>query len=237
MQRDVEIIPLNGTEELVIACDNSGAIGMKPLDEVSVPYETVSFYCFRVAWMECVAAGAIPFSVMIQNFCGNEAWTSLVEGIQQGMRDIEIPELPITGSTESNFTLLQSAISVTVLGKRRKKKELPIAFSDQIKVAVIGSPFVGNEVIDQKERIAPIGLFHWFFQHEEVLAVMPVGSKGVLSELKQMFTDCTLQFDCEIDMKKSAGPSTCFIVVYRQDGNDRMERQAGAWFHPVKMIL
>jgi hypothetical protein len=237
MKRDVEIIPLNGTEELVIACDNSGAIGMKSMDEVSVPYETVSYYCFRVAWMECVSAGAIPLSVMIQNFCGNGAWTSLVDGIHQGMREIGAPELPITGSTESNFTLLQSAISVTVLGKRRKKKELPIAFSDQIKVAVIGSPLVGNEVIDQKERIAPIGLFHWFCQQEEVMAVMPVGSKGVFAELKQIFTNSLLQFDCEVDMKKSAGPSTCFIVVYTQDGNDRMERQAGAWFHPVKIIL
>jgi hypothetical protein len=237
MQRDVEIIPLNGTEELVIACDNSGAIGMKLMDEVSVPYETVSYYCFRVAWMECVSAGAIPFSVMLQNFCGNEAWTSLVEGIHQGMREMGTPDLPITGSTESNFTLLQSAISVTVLGKRRKKKELPISFTDQIKVAVIGSPLVGNEVIDQKERISPIGLFQWFSQHEEVLAVMPVGSKGVLAELKQMFTESSLQFDCEMDMKKSAGPSTCFIVVYRQGGNDRIERQAGGWFHPVKITL
>ncbi|HJV31741.1 MAG TPA: LPXTG cell wall anchor domain-containing protein [Bacillales bacterium] len=237
MQRDVEIIPLNGTEELVIACDNSGAIGMKPMDEVAVSYEIVSYYCFRVAWMECMSAGAIPLSVMLQNFCGNEAWTSLVDGIYQGMREIGTPKLPITGSTESNFTLLQSAISVTVLGKRRKKKEPPISFSDQIKVAVIGSPLVGNEVIDQKERIAPIGLFQWFCQQKEVLAVMPVGSKGVSAELKQMFTDSSLQFDCEMDMKKSAGPSTCFIVVYRQDGNDRMERQAGEWFHPVKIIF
>jgi hypothetical protein len=236
MQRDVEIIPLNGTEELVIACDNSGAIGMKPMDEVAVSYEMVAYYCFRVAWMECVSAGAIPFSVMIQNFCGNEAWTSLVEGIHQGMREIGTPELPITGSTESNFALLQSAISVTVLGKRRKKKELPIAFSDQINVAVIGSPLIGNEVIDQKERIAPIGLFHWFCQQEEVLAVMPVGSKGVLAELTQMFTESSLQFDCKLEMKKSAGPSTCFIVVFRHIGNDRMERQAGGWFHPVKII-
>jgi hypothetical protein len=237
MQRDVEIIPLNGTEELVIACDNSGAIGMKPMDEVSVSYKMVSYYCFRVAWMECVSAGAIPLSVMIQNFCSNEAWTLLVDGIHQGMREIGTLELPITGSTESNFTLLQSAISVTVLGKRRKKKELSISFADQIKVAVIGSPLVGNEVMDQQERIAPIGLFHWFCQQEEVLAVMPVGSKGVLAELKQMFTDSSLQFDCEMEMKKSAGPSTCFIVVYTQDGNDRMKKQAGEWFHPVKIIL
>jgi hypothetical protein len=237
MERDVEIIPLNDDEELAIASDNSGAIGMKPMDDVAVSYETVSYYCFRVAWMECISAGAVPFSVMIQNFCGDEAWTSLVDGIHQGMREIGIPELPITGSTESNFTLLQSAISVTVLGKRRKKKEIPIAFADQIKVAVIGSPLVGKEVIDQRERIAPIGLFHWFCQQEEVLAVMPVGSKGVLAELKQMFIDSSLQFDCEMEMKKSAGPSTCFIVVYTQDGNDRMERQAGGWFHPVKIIL
>jgi hypothetical protein len=235
MERDVEIIPLNDDEELIIACDNSGAIGMKPMDEVTTSYETVSYYCFRVAWMECVAAGAVPFSVMIQNFCGDEAWPLLVKGINQGIREMGSQELPITGSTESNFTLLQSAISVTILGRRQKKKEHLLTLTNQLNVAVIGSPLIGNEVIDQKDKIAPMSLFQWFCEQEGVLAIIPVGSKGILAEFDQMFIDQSLQFESKIDMKKSAGPSTCFIVAFRQDKKERFERKARGWFHLVEI--
>lgn len=234
MQRDVAVIPINSKDEIVIACDNSGAIGSKPMDEVSAPYEMVSYFSFRVAWMECTSAGATPFSVIIQNFCGDEAWASLVLGIKRGIKEIGISQLPITGSTETNFTLIQSAVSMTILGKRTKRVEKPFFFTEQLKVAVIGSPLVGSGVIDQEDKIAPLKLFQWFCEQDEVMHVMPVGSKGVLVELEQIFAGQSLQFESDIDLQKSSGPSTCFIAIYPRDENERIEWKAAEWYHQVR---
>lgn len=55
--RDVQVVPWNQKEELIISADNSGGIGQKEADQLSVPYDIVSYFSFRVAVMECMAAG------------------------------------------------------------------------------------------------------------------------------------------------------------------------------------
>lgn len=55
--RNAVVIPLNDEESLVITSDNSGGIGTKEQDLVKVPYEVTGYYLFRVAVMECIAAG------------------------------------------------------------------------------------------------------------------------------------------------------------------------------------
>ncbi|WP_339164822.1 ATP-binding protein [Siminovitchia sp. FSL W7-1587] len=236
MKRDVAIIPFNDRLELVVACDNSGAIGMKPDDQVAVPYEIVSYYSFRVAFMECVSAGAVPFSVVLYNFCGDCAWFSLKEGITKGIRELGLEELSITGSTETNFSLSQSAVGISVLGKREKRKEAPLCLTEQMKVAVIGKPLVGNEVIECNGDVAPLRLFQWFSRQKKVLAIVPVGSKGILYELRELFAAQSLQFSSPLNMEKTAGPSTCFIVVYDAAAEDNIRMRAGRLFHPVQVI-
>lgn len=233
MKRDVEVIPLDDDEEIIIASDSSGGIGTKQLDEVTVAYETVSYYSFRVAFMECVAAGAIPFTVVIQNFNGDEVWTALVAGVEQGTKEIGIDGLPITGSTETNMPLMQSALGITVLGRRKKKREPILSYTNRVKAAVIGKPLVGSEVIHQHEDMAPLDLFQWCCEEESILAVLPVGSKGILYELRKLFADQSLGFASDLDMGKSSGPSTCFIIVYLQSVDEKVQEKAGRWYHAV----
>lgn len=234
MKRDIAVVQLSKEEELVIASDNSGAIGKKRLDDVSVSYKTVSYYSFRVALMECIAAGASPFSVVIQNFNGDEAWKDLVAGVEQAMKEIELDHLSITGSTETNFELVQSAVGLTVLGKRGKTTQTDsLSYSNQVKVATIGKPLVGDEVNQHEEEIAPLDLFQWFCRHESVSAVLPVGSKGILYELGQLFANQSLSYTSELDMQRSSGPSTCFIVVYPRTVDIEVQEKAGKWFHAV----
>ena len=139
-------------ETLVLASDNSGGIGLKDKDLVNTPYDVVAYYGFRVAVMECIASGGVPISVVIHNFCGDESWKELVRGVQKGLQEIGMANVPITGSTESNFTMLQSALGMIVIGKRdRDIQEEPISF-DTMKFAVIGSPLVGEEVLNKDRR-------------------------------------------------------------------------------------
>lgn len=236
MKRDVAVVPFDNRTELVIASDNSGAIGMKPMDEVAVPYDLVSYYGFRVAYMECVSAGAAPFSVVIYNFCGDDAWLPLMKGIEKGIRELNLEDIAITGSTETNFPLKQSAIAITVLGKRGKREEIPLCYSDEMRVAVIGKPLVGNEVIESSGDVAPLPLFQSLVAEERMLSIVPAGSKGILYELKELFGNNVLQFDCSLDLKKSAGPSSCFIAVYNEMADEMVRLLAGHLFHPVHVI-
>lgn len=214
MKRDVLIEPFDQHIDIVIACDNSGAIGEKPDDVVSVSYDLAAYFAFRVAFMECVASGGVPFAVILQNFNGDAAWMSLVKGIQRGMKESE-QKLWITGSTESNFSLNQSAQGVTVLGKKPRQPGQAIPEEDQeLGVAVIGSPLVGEEVITEQNKIAPLHMFRWYCENKAVLAVVPVGSKGIIHELNQLFPEKSYHFSANVDLHKSAGPATCFIIVY-----------------------
>ncbi|WP_342028051.1 ATP-binding protein [Mesobacillus persicus] len=229
-------IPFNQEEELVIASDNSGAIGMKVDDEVKVPYETVAYFSFRVAAMECISAGGEPFAVTLQNFCGELAWEHLRAGIEEGLEELGLAEVEITGSTESNFSLKQSAIGVTILGKKKiSKLDKQLNYSPQLEIAVIGSPLVGNEVIEKGAEVVPLSTFYEINSLENV-STLPVGSKGILFELNQLFSNLKFSetdINSNIDLMKSSGPSTCFIVVYPIEKQDEIEGIAGTLLHKV----
>ncbi|MBP2242408.1 hypothetical protein J2Z40_002982 [Cytobacillus eiseniae] len=234
--RDVLHIPFNQEESIVIANDNSGAIGMKMDDAVKVPYEMVSYYSFRVAVMECMAVGADPFAVTLQNFCGDEAWRALVDGIKKGLAELELDGVPINGSTESNFCLNQSAIGMTVLGKMKREVDIPM-FSDQMKLAVIGVPLVGNELVEREIEAAPLSLFKQICDLPDVVTI-PVGSKGILSELNGLFSNkqfSASEIHTSVDLLKSSGPSTCFIVAFSEGKMAEVMSLAGRYFYEIRV--
>lgn len=233
--RDIITIPVNNEESLIIASDNSGGIGMKTADQVKVSYETVAYYSFRVAAMECISAGGEPISVILHNFCGEDTWSELVKGIQKGLAELKLPDVPISGSTESNFHLQQSAVGLVVLGKKLLSKRTEKAFSTELMFAVIGKPLVGNEVIDHADHVVPLSMFLEVTQLEEIM-VWPVGSKGILYELNQMFTN--IEFTKEIlstnlDVLKSSGPATCFIIAFEQNQEEVIKKVAAGYYHSI----
>ncbi|WHY79680.1 ATP-binding protein [Neobacillus sp. WH10] len=235
--RDIITIPFNGEVSLILSCDNSGAIGMKAQDTVHVPYETVAYYSLRVAVMECIAAGGKPISIVLHNFCGNGPWEELLRGIKKGLLELGLKDVPITGSTESNFPLLQSAVGLIVLGIKPNGKITDFMFSDKLKFAVIGSPLVGNEVLDQSDDIVPLSIFQEINKANDVM-ILPVGSKGILFELNQMFANEKFTRDMVItnlDILKSSGPSTCFIAVYHTEQEEELIRIAGGFFHSIQI--
>jgi hypothetical protein len=236
--RNVVTIPFGGKETLIIASDNSGAIGMKKQDIVSVPYEVTAYYSFRVAVMECIAAGAEPISVVLSNFCGDEEWEKLTCGIQKGLDELHLDKVSITGSTESNFLLQQSAVGIIVLGRKLPGKIEEINMTEKSKTAIIGKPLVGNEVIEQAGQIVPLPLVQKFCKMEGV-TVWPVGSKGILSELNRVVKNQKLVKDqviTDVDVIKSSGPATCCIVLYQENDEAELIEMAGGYFHPVKIM-
>lgn len=206
---------------------------MKEQDLVHVPYETVAYYAFRVAVMECIAAGGEPISVLLHNFSGNEPWDELVKGIEKGLYELKLSDVQITGSTESNFSLLQSALGLVVIGKKPTAKTTDIAFAKHLKMAVVGLPLVGNEVIEQADHIAPLAIFKEVSLIQGAM-LWPVGSKGTLHELNQMFPSEKLTQEMvttNVDILKSAGPATCFLAVVQADQEEELRKITGDFFH------
>jgi hypothetical protein len=233
--RDIITIPLNNEESLIIASDNSGGIGMKEHDLIQVSYETVAYYAFRVAAMECIASGGKPFSVVLHNFCGDDSWSELVNGVQKGLAELNLGNIPITGSTESNFHLKQSAVGLVVLGKKPFDKITEKIFLNDLKFAVIGKPLVGNEVIEHAHEVVPLSTF-WKVSNLQDIMVWPVGSKGILSEFNQMFPSKEFtkeMLGADLDVLKSSGPATCFIIAFEQNQEEAIKKIAAAFYHSI----
>ena len=224
-KHDVLEIPINNDDTLVIASDNSGAIGMKALDEVKVNYQTVSYYAFRVAYMECVAAGGTPFSIILHNFNDQTVWNELIEGINFGLAEVNLNNIPITGSTETNFALNQSALGLVVLGK--KKIQMEKKFNPEIaKLAVIGKPLVGQELLDDESSVAPLSLYKKLATLQGVGLIRPISSKGIKYEIERQVSH-SIDSPNELDIEKSSGPSTSFLVIYDTDIHSVITDMAG----------
>lgn len=237
MKRDITFIPVNEFESLVVASDNSGGIGLKDRDIVKTPYEVVSYYCFRVALMECMAAGGMPISVVIYNFCEVDSWKAIVAGVESGLTEMGL-SVPITGSTESNFPLLQSALGTIVIGKRDSRLQEKEVSYPEMKLGVIGSPLVGDEVLNKEVEVLPLSLFQKLCQLEDIV-ILPVGSKGVLHELKVMLGDAKLletDIICEVDVHNSGGPSTCILVAFPPELESTIQNQAAHIYHPLRLV-
>lgn len=235
-ESDVLALPLTAEEELVISSDNSGAIGEKKADAVSVPNEVTSYFACRVAYMDLLRTRATPKAIILQNFTSDDAWTSYVEGVRNLLKETTFTNLPITGSTESNFTMLQSGLGLTIVGTRKRNElkrprpKLTDAF------AVIGRPLVGMEVPKQPEHIAPLQLFESFAKNNAIIDLVPVGSKGILAEWQRL-TQATNYLSSSLDIKKSGGPATCFIIAYNKKDEGYIKSIAKNYFYPLEVLI
>ncbi|OKL36033.1 hypothetical protein [Domibacillus mangrovi] len=212
-----DVIKTNG---LIIATDNSGAVGNKQDDIVRVPYETVGYFSARVALMECVAAGGEPFVAIIHNFSGDDAWLLLCEGVKQAASEIGCT-LELTGSTESNFVMNQSATGVVIIG--RHIRNIDQFDRNTVRYGVIGKPLVGSEVLENPDDVASLAIFKKINSMSGVESVIPVGSKGIRHELEQITGK---SFECGLNLEKSSGPATCFIIAVQEAAVEAVEQTA-----------
>ncbi|MCM3712495.1 ATPase [Alkalihalobacillus oceani] len=237
MMRDVIFIPLSANEELVIAADGAGGIGEKEQDVVQTSYRILSQYTYRVALMECMAVGAVPFSVLVQNFISEEAWPIVIDEIKNMSQKSGLTELEIGGSTESNMPLVQSALGITVLGKVAKDEKKVGKTPSDAAFAVAGLPLYGEEVLTRKDDVLPLDLFLRLLKHPAIYEVVPVGSKGIKYELEHVWGVRNLRAECDfIDVCKSAGPATCVIISFDKAEKEKLSSDFAGWLTPLEMM-
>ena len=193
---------------LIATTDNSGGIGEKPGDLVNVPDRITAYFAARVTLLELWATGAEPLTILIHNFSGSASWENYVAGVTDLFREAGIEVPSISGSSETNMELVQSAMAVTMIGK---KVEAPAV--EKVAWFTYGLPLVGVEVRDRADEIASVALIREAMKKEIVHQIWPVGSSGILEEVRLLTGTKDARIETVLDPMKSAGPSTVVLLA------------------------
>ncbi|MCW4022020.1 MAG: AIR synthase related protein [archaeon] len=227
--RDVSVFEINNDQVMVVGCDSAGGIGPKPLDKVKVTGYTLGRFTARVALMEVMAVGATP--VCLTDTLGVEpdpTGFEIVRGIKKAVELAQLDDsLPVIGSMEKTIEVEQTGIGITVVGLA-PKNDLKIGLSkSEDLIVAIGQPSVKDEVLpaEKQGKIVDltdvIELMTFDFVHE----LVPVGSHGLLHEVKVLSNDCGLSYNLDLtenEAKKSAGPATAVLVTVSKNALNQL---------------
>ncbi|WP_332646833.1 hypothetical protein [Lysinibacillus sp. 54212] len=216
-------------ESTVITIDNSGCIGNKDEDLVKVPNEITGYFLARVTILEQWCAGAEPAQLLLANFSGEKAWEEYIDGISQVFEQIDQPMPPLSGSTESNFHALQSAVSLTMIGEKVRQPSL-----ENCHYYVVGKPLVGQEVMDDRKSIASLKELSTLIGNGIIQCIWPTGSKGIGAEISRVLG---VGYTCLCDLNKSAGPSTAVIVAVKEKDISRFKEMISSPIVRIEMSL
>lgn len=230
--RDLSIIDINNDQKLVISCDSSGGIGEKENDMVKASPEVVGYFAAHVALMEIMAFGVRP-SLLVNTLSVemDKTGSRILEGIKQAIKPLNLDtDMIITGSTEENFPVSVTGLGITAIGIIDKKHWKKPETQAGMVAAVIGIPKVGNEVLSDKDQVMTISNLIQIKGKEYIGEILPVGSKGILYELEEMAKwngiDFILENHITLDLKKSAGPSTCVIVSLKSHKYETLKKES-----------
>ena len=103
-RRDLVIIPLEGPQYAVLACDSCGGVGRKAGDVMPADPYFVGKFTVRVALLEVMASGARPV-VVADGLCCEMQPTGeeILRGIADEINICGLRDVVLTGSTEENF--------------------------------------------------------------------------------------------------------------------------------------
>lgn len=218
--RDTTVIDLDRNKALVVACDSAGAIGPKEADVIPVPGYVLGRFTARVALLEVLAVGGWPVCV-VNTLCVEPRPTG--EEINRGVAD-EIRFLGIepgdilTGSAERNIPTTQSGVGITVIGLAEKSALRIGRLGEGDGIALLGRPKVGSEVTLDDPHIVDLKTICILLDDPDVREIVPVGSRGIFDEASSLAGLYGLQISWrevppDIDLRKSAGPSTCLLIM------------------------
>lgn len=215
--RDVEVVSINGSQYLVVACDSCGAIGMKELDAYKISWFITGKLTTRVALLEVISTGGVAqmLSVAISNE-PSPTGDELIKGVKDELESAGLASLPIVISTEKNMPTQQTGLGVSVIGVA-EKSNLRIGTSQpKDYVYCLGLPKVGPELSDPEDpEIVNVKSVRALIKNSWIHDIIPVGSRGIRLEAEQLAasvnTRLQVEPSCALDLGKSAGPSTCLI--------------------------
>ena len=215
----------------VVACDANAGVGLRPADHLRRPPEEAGYNAAKVALMEIIAAGAAPF-LLVNTLCSplDTYGQRVVDGIRRALGHAGQPDVPVTGSDESNMTTSWTGLGVTVVGHappgrlmvgRARPGDLVLCLGmprdGLLRPYREGDPDIAG--LTDVVSVAQTGLCH---------ELLPVGSRGVGFEAGQLATQAglgltlTVSPTSKLRLDESAGASTCFLVACPPDRTDAL---------------
>ncbi|MFD1123880.1 hypothetical protein ACFQ22_00690 [Lentilactobacillus raoultii] len=215
--RDLSLIDLPDGEQLVIACDSSAGIGDKKNDMIQIDPAIMAGYSLRVPLMELICFNADP--IVVIDTVGNEMTPTgerIIKGIKNELVKAGLEHIPLNGSTEDNMITKTTSLGVTIVGMRPQGTIRAIT-NPTLSVFQLGTPYVGESVKQHLSDIFSYDLVRKIRSDSAVYDMLPVGSKGIGFEIKQMAATHQLQVTPVIswtrpEIKQSAGPATVILI-------------------------
>ncbi|MFO7888096.1 MAG: alpha-ribazole-5-phosphate synthase [Eubacteriales bacterium] len=226
--RDVSVINLENNFKIFVACDSSGGIGLKEMDELKVPPEITGYYTVNVITCELEALGVHP-SLIINNVCAemNDTAKRIIQGINRYLSEYyPEEEISLTGSTEENFKTYQTALGMVAIGYKKTQDFAFFNTKSQNELILVGRPNLGKEVLKNEDENINAATVKVLRTIKGVIDIVPIGSKGINYEAENIgnFRNLNLKYyENEVDLYKSSGPSTCCIASIDKDIVDLKE--------------
>ena len=221
--RDVSIIDLENDLKMFIACDSSGGIGLKEMDEFKVPPEITGYYTVNVITSELEALGISP-KIIVNNVCAemNDTGKRIIHGVNKYLRENYSDEnIQITGSTEENFKTYQTSLGMVAIGFKKVKDFKFYNTKCQNELILVGKPKVGEEVLKNQDENINASTIKSLRRIKGVADIVPVGSKGIKYEAENISKAKKLNLEYyenhNINIEKSSGPATCCIATIDKD--------------------
>src|SRR5699024_12307305 len=129
------------------------------------------------------------------------------------------------GRSEIICALNEACLGLVVLGKKQIQTQKK--FNPEIaRLAVIGKPLVGQEALDDESSVAALSLYKKLATLQGVGLIRPISSKGIKYEIERQVSHL-IDYPNELDVEKSSGPSTSFLVIYDTDIHSVITDMAG----------
>lgn len=229
--RDLTLIRVSDKHYMVIAVDSDGGIGPQEGDVVKIPAYVLGRFAIRVPLLEILASGATPvcaFDMLTMPM--NEIGKDILRGIKDELKAAELSDdFPVSGSTEDNVPTNMTGIATTIVGMIHKDELRPGSSQEGDLIISVGKPKSGPDdkvTLDDVEIISQKSM-HLLTKTDGVHDILPVGSHGIAYEVEQIAITARLSVEynnkIELNIKKSAGPSSCVLVSCTEKAYDELK--------------
>lgn len=212
-----DLLIVDGSPPLVIACDSVGGIGPRPADLVRVPADVVAHFAARVPLLEVLCSGARPVA-LINTLCHDMAEaTVFIDTFRAVASEVGIRPEAVTGSTEENVPSPATGVGVTVIGTL--KGDLLTGGGRPGDVVIcVGWPRSAphDEVFIGHPDIVPLSAVQALVATGAVHDALPVGSQGIGYEAGQLAesSGCALAWlPHPLPLDASGGPASCVLLA------------------------
>ncbi|EAE9398434.1 alpha-L-fucosidase [Listeria monocytogenes] len=228
--RDLSVIDVPGGCVLT-SCDISAGFGEKTHDGLMVAPEVTARLTLRVALIEMIASGAEV--VAVSDVVGGEMEPTgrrVIVGLKDELTKANLSHIELNGSTEENMKVTQTSVGVLVTGFATKAALKLKNVHEAAVLFAFGEPIVGAEVLQKLRDMPDYRLVKKLVEHNDVLEVVPVGSKGMAYEahlLARLNGGIFVPSDTfsEAVMNKTAGPASVILAAVKEDNVTAFERE------------